>query len=154
MPAARRRLRSAAPFVAAAAPLVAVRVARSLHSRWRGLPRPARERLEPLAEDVRERALELRGAADPVAADRELRAASASLAAALVESAEVDPQLDPAEVEQLREDLRSELDRLAGAEIRASRGTPADAGGPPEAHDGSATDAGPRAGTDGSSAAV
>jgi hypothetical protein len=140
MPLARRRLRSAAPFVVAAAPLVAVRVARSLHSRWRSLPPPARARLEPLAEDAKERALELRGAADPAAAERELRAVSASLATALVETAEADPQLDPAEVEQLREELRSELDRLAGAEIRASRGTAADADRP--------------AGADGSSAVV
>jgi len=98
-----------------------VRVARTLHGRWRRLAAGDRERLEPLADDVRERALDLRGAADPDAAGRELHEANVKLADAMVESAEADPDVTAAEVGQLREDLSRELERLAGADIRASR---------------------------------
>ena len=90
-----------------------VRVARSLHSRWRLLPTADRERLAPLADSAREQALDLRGADDQEAAAEELRAANETLAAALVESAESDPELDAAELRDLREDLRRELARLA-----------------------------------------
>jgi hypothetical protein len=97
----------------AAAAALGVRVARSLHSRWRLLPRADRDRLEPLADHARQRALELRGAKDREAAEQELRAANETLAAALVESAESDPELDAEELRDLREDLRRELARLA-----------------------------------------
>ncbi len=99
-----------------------IRLARTLHSRWRALAVGERERLAPLAEDTKRRALDLRGSDDRATAERELQAANETLAAAIVESAEADPQLDEIEVRRLRDDLRRELDRLAGAEIRASRG--------------------------------
>jgi hypothetical protein len=62
-------------------------------------------------------------------AEAELRAASETLAAALVESAEHDPEVDEAEVRQLRADLRRELERVADADIKASRS--ANGSGPP-----------------------
>jgi hypothetical protein len=97
----------------AAAATLGVRVARSLHSRWRLLPSADRERLAPLADLTRQRALELRGAADRKAAQQDLVDANETLAAALVESAESDPDLDTQELDRLREDLRRELARLA-----------------------------------------
>jgi hypothetical protein len=100
-----------------------VRVARVLYGRWRVLAPAARRRIAPLAEEAKRQALDLRGAADPDAAERDLRAANETLAAALVESAEADPDLDETEVRGLRDDLRRELERLADADIRASRGT-------------------------------
>jgi hypothetical protein len=97
----------------AAAATLGVRVARALHSRWRLLPTADRERLAPLADSARERALDLRGAEDRETAAEELRAANETLAAAIVESAESDPELDATELRRLREDLRRELARLA-----------------------------------------
>jgi hypothetical protein len=99
-----------------------IRVARALYARWRLLGSANRARLEPLAEDAKRRALELRGAVDPDEAG--LRAANETLAAAMIETAETDPELDPGEVMRLREDLRRELDRLASADIKASRTSP------------------------------
>jgi hypothetical protein len=106
----------------AATTAVGVRVARTLYARWRTLGPAQRERIAPLAEDAKERALELRGQADVPAAERELAYANETLAAAIVETAEADPELDELEVRNLREDLRRELDRLASADVRASRG--------------------------------
>ena len=51
----------------------------------------------------------------------DLRDASETLAAALVETAESDPEIDGDEVAELREELRRELERLATADIKASR---------------------------------
>ncbi|HYP48021.1 MAG TPA: hypothetical protein VEQ61_05235 [Thermoleophilaceae bacterium] len=106
---------------AGAAAAIGIRVARSLHDRWRVLPGAERERLEPLAREAKRRALELRGTLDRQAASQELRASSETLAAALLESAEKDPGMGAEEVRGLREELRSELERLAGADIKASR---------------------------------
>jgi hypothetical protein len=100
----------------------AIRVARSLYGRWRALPQADRERIAPLAEDTKEKALSLRGASDPTRAEADLRGASETLAAALVETAEADPEVGEEEVRRLRDDLRRELERLADAEIKASRG--------------------------------
>jgi hypothetical protein len=108
----------------AGAAALGVRVARSLHGRWRRLPATDRLRLAPLAGDAKERALELRGAADKDAAERDLRAANESLAAALIELAEADPEIDEIDVRDLRDDLRRELERLASADISASREAP------------------------------
>ncbi len=108
----------------AATAAVGVRVARSLYNRWRVLPEADRHRLEKLAEDLKARALDLRGALDADRARGELRSASESFAAALVRTARADPELDEAEVERLRADLRRELDRLENAapgSIKASR---------------------------------
>ncbi|MDQ3587748.1 MAG: hypothetical protein M3350_02030 [Actinomycetota bacterium] len=102
---------------------LSVRLARTLHSRWLRLGPADRERLAPLARDARDRALDLRGASDRDQAERELKAANESLAAAIVASAEADPEVDEAEVQGLRADLRRELDRLARADVKASRTT-------------------------------
>ncbi len=98
---------------------------------------PERARLETLADDVKERALELRGAPDAEGAGRDLNRASERLAAAMVESAESDPQVADSEVVRLRDDLARELDRLATGEVKASRGNGPGAG--PEAQTGDAT---------------
>jgi hypothetical protein len=105
----------------AAVAAVGVRVARSLYGRWSVLPEAERRRIEPMAEDLKQRALDVRGAPDRDRAGEDLRAASETFAAALVETAEADPEIDAAEVRELREELRRELERLAGADIKASR---------------------------------
>jgi hypothetical protein len=99
----------------------AIRVARGLYGRWRVLPEPDRRRIAPLAETAKDRALSLRGATDRQRAEAELRGASETLAAALVETAAADPEVGEEEVRQLRDDLRRELDRLASADIKAAR---------------------------------
>jgi hypothetical protein len=101
--------------------MLGVRVAKALYGRWRSLGPAARERLAPLAEDTKRAALDARGAGDSEAAQSDLRSASQVLAAAIVDDAEADPELDDVEVHRLREDLRRELDRLSSAEIKASR---------------------------------
>jgi hypothetical protein len=106
---------------AAAGAAIGVRVARSLYSRWRMLPPAERERIASFAEDAKEKALSVRGANDPTQAQADLRAASETLAAALVETAEADPEIAPDDVHELREELRRELERLATADIKASR---------------------------------
>jgi hypothetical protein len=105
----------------AAASAIGVRVARSLYGRWRLLPVADRERIAEFAEDTKEKALSLRGSDDRDRAEADLRASSETLAAAIVETAESDPELAPDDVHQLREELRRELARLATADIKASR---------------------------------
>ena len=78
---------------AAAGAAIGVRVARSLYGRWHVLPRADRERIASFAEDAKEKALSVRGANDPDQAQADLRAASETLAAALVETAESDPEI-------------------------------------------------------------
>lgn len=97
------------------------RVARGLYGRWRRMSAPERKKLETLADDVKERALELRGTPDPEQAADDLAQAGERLADAMVQSADSDPEVTDAEVEQLRGDLARELERLAGADILASR---------------------------------
>ena len=106
---------------AAATAALGIRVARTLHSRWRMLPEPDRRRIEPLAEDLKRQALDLRGASDRERAEASLMAANETFAAALMETAEADPELDETEVHELREGLRRELERLASADIKAWR---------------------------------
>jgi hypothetical protein len=106
---------------AAATTALGVRVARTLYSRWRLLPEGDRRRIESLAEDLKEQALALRGSADRERAEADLNSANEIFAAALVETAEADPEFDPQEVSELREDLRRELERLATADIKAWR---------------------------------
>jgi broad specificity phosphatase PhoE len=106
---------------AAATTVLGIRVARSLYARWRLLPEADRRRIESLAEDLKSQALALRGAADRAGAEADLHAANETFAAALMETAEADPELDEVEVSQLREDLRRELERLATADIKAWR---------------------------------
>jgi hypothetical protein len=102
-----------------------LRVARSLHGRWRVLSAADRERLAPLARDAKQRALDLRGRTDRDSAEQGLRSANENLAAALVESAEADPEVDEIEVRRLREDLRRELQRVESADVQVSRGSDA-----------------------------
>jgi hypothetical protein len=99
-----------------------IRVARSLHARWRALGPAERKRIAPLAEHAKASALDLRGVSDRPSAERDLAAANETLAAALVESAEADPEVSQQEVSLLRDELRHELERLASADITASRG--------------------------------
>jgi hypothetical protein len=108
----------------AAVAALGVRVARTMYGRWRVLPEADRRRIEPLAEDLKQRALEVRGAPDREQAGLDLRAANETFAAALVETAEADPQIGADEVRELREELRRELERLASADIKASRTRP------------------------------
>jgi hypothetical protein len=106
---------------AAATTAVGIRVARSLYARWRVLPERDRRRIETLAEDLKEQALAIRGQPDRTQAEADLFAANETFAAALVETAEADPELGEIEVHELREDLRRELERLAEADIKAWR---------------------------------
>jgi hypothetical protein len=98
------------------------RVARTMYWRWRRMGTSDRERLAVLAADLKERALDLRGDADPLAAGRDLDEASRKLAAAMVETAEADPGMSDEDVAELRGDLARELERLASGEVHASRG--------------------------------
>ena len=98
-----------------------IRLARSLYGRWRLMRVEERERLAQIAERVKEHALDLRGSDDPRAAERDLHEANEQLAAAMVESAEADPDVDEIEVRHLREDLRRELERISTADISARR---------------------------------
>src|SRR5687768_18509347 len=102
----------------AAAGAIGVRVARSLYGRWRLLPPADRERIAAYAEDTKEKALSLRGSSDRDRAEADLRASTETLAAALVETAESDPELAPDDVQQLREDLRRELQQIGRASCR------------------------------------
>jgi hypothetical protein len=105
----------------AAAGAIGVRVARSLYGRWRLLPAADRERIAAFAEDTKQKALSLRGSGNRAQAEADLRASTETLAAALVETAESDPDVAAEDVQALREDLRRELERLATADIKASR---------------------------------
>ena len=81
-----------------------------LYHRWERLSPGERDRLGALADNVKERALELRGTVDDGAAERELERASTELAEALGAD----------EVAELREQLRQELERV-DREQRARR---------------------------------
>jgi hypothetical protein len=115
---------------AAATTAVGIRVARSLYGRWRLLPEADRRRIEPLAEDLKAQAFTARGASDRDRADADLVAANRTFAAALVETAEADPEVDAADVDELREDLRRELARLADGDVKAWRSRPEPASPP------------------------
>ena len=103
--------------------VLGVHVARSLYGRWRRMSGASRQALEPLAEDVKDRALAIRGIVDSRAAERDLTEASERLVDAMVETAAADPQVSEIEVRELRDDLARELERLARADIHASRGS-------------------------------
>jgi hypothetical protein len=89
---------------------VAVRIARLVYRRWEALAPAERERLEALAGNVKERALEVRGMVDDGTAERELERASTELAEAMGAD----------EVAELREQLKRELGRM-DREQRARR---------------------------------
>lgn len=82
---------------------VGVRIARLLYRRWEKLAPPERARLEALAGNVKERALEVRGTVDDGTAERELEQASTELAEAMGAD----------EIAELRAELRRELERVA-----------------------------------------
>jgi hypothetical protein len=105
----------------AAVSAIGVRVARSLYGHWRLLPEADRARIAAFAEDTKEKALSLRGSSDRARAEEDLRTSSETLAAALVETAESDPELVPEDVERLRDDLRRELGRLAAGDANDRR---------------------------------
>ena len=107
---------------AAATAALGVRVARSLYAPLAAdcrAPTASASRRSPRTS--RSRRSTLRGAPDRARAEADLRAANETFAAALVETAEADPELDEIEVHELREDLRRELERLATADIKAWR---------------------------------
>ncbi len=106
---------------AAAGAAIGVRVARTLYGRWRLLPEADRRRIAQIAQDTKDKALDLRGADDRPQAEADLKAANETLAAALIETAEADPEVDAEDVDLLREELRRELERLATADVKASR---------------------------------
>lgn len=102
---------------------LSIAVARSLHGRWRRMPAARRAQIERIADDVKERALDMRGESNPAAAGQELQAASEKLVDAMVQSAQADPDVSEVQVRDLRADLARELERLAEGDIRASRGS-------------------------------
>lgn len=104
--------------------------ARLLHNRWRKLAPGDRERLGDLADDVKQRALDLRGSGDPGGAGAGLERSGRELADAIVGCAEANPEVDEIEIRRLRSDLAAELDRLASGKVEARRG------GEPAAEDG------------------
>lgn len=108
------------PSLAEAATM-GVRVARTLHGRWRRMAAPERSRLQGLADDVRERALDLRGSPRRGADQLALNGASERLAAAMVDSADADPEVSAIDVEELRSELARELGRLEAGDVQASR---------------------------------
>jgi hypothetical protein len=73
-----------------------IRVARSVHDRWRQLPAARRAKLKGLAANVKREA---------------------------VETSPPPPEVSDIEVRDLRAELTRELDRLADADISASRGS-------------------------------
>lgn len=105
----------------AGAAALSLRVARSLHARWRQLPRGARRRPEQLAIEAPKPAPEGRGEPDYARAAASLRAANDRLAATLVETTESNPDVSATDVAQLKGDLRRALERLANADVKASR---------------------------------
>ena len=108
---------------AAATAALGVRVARSLYGRWRVLPEQDRRRIEGWPRTSSTERSTLRGASDSERANEGLRVANETLAAALVETAAADPEVDEDEVLQLRSDLKRELERLRKADIKALQNT-------------------------------
>jgi hypothetical protein len=102
---------------------LSIAVARSLHGRWQRMPAARRTKIEKIADDVKERALDMRGEPDQAVAGQELQVASEKLADAMVQSAQADPDVSAVQVSDLRADLARELERLAEGDIRASRGS-------------------------------
>lgn len=85
---------------------MAVRIARLLYRRWEEMAPDDRERLEALAGNVKERALDVRGEVDDGTAERELERASTELAEAMGAD----------EVAELRAQLKRELERMDRAQ--------------------------------------
>ena len=98
----------------------AVQVAHAIYRRWQDLDPAERERLAPLAEDLKAAALDLRGRLDCARAERELADESMELALAIANSEYRNPLVSTSEFEALRAELREQLGRLADQEKRAA----------------------------------
>jgi hypothetical protein len=98
--------------------LLALKVAHSVYRRWERLSETERGRLGALADEVKQRALDLRGRLDRHAAAEELDHASDNLAAALAAGGDV--ALGRDEIESLRRALASELERTSAERRRAA----------------------------------
>jgi hypothetical protein len=90
-----------------------LRLARTLYHEWRLLPDRDRRRLEPMAEEVKGLALDLRGYLDRATAEASLAMANEGLAIAIMEAAERDRKRPASEVAALRNYLQAELYRAA-----------------------------------------
>jgi hypothetical protein len=90
-----------------------LRLARALYHEWRLLPDRERGRIAPVAREVKELALDLRGHVDMAAAEAELGLANEGLAILILEAVEADSRREPADVEALRAHLQNELYRAA-----------------------------------------
>ena len=96
----------------------AVQVAHSIYRRWQDLEPEERERLAPLAAQLKAAALDLRGRLDSDRAERELADVSMELALAIANSEYQNPLVSTSEFEALRAELREQLSRLAGKQER------------------------------------
>ena len=85
-----------------------LRLARTLYREWQLLEEPARARIAPIAREVKDLALELRGRFDRGAAEGELAEANEALAIVIVEA--VAGTRDEAEI---RRHIESEFTRAA-----------------------------------------
>lgn len=92
-----------------------LRLARTLYREWQLLDEPARSRIAPIAREVKDLALELRGRFDRGAAEGELAEANEALAIVIVEA--VAGARDEAEV---RRHIQDEFTRAALDSARAA----------------------------------
>jgi uncharacterized tellurite resistance protein B-like protein len=90
-----------------------LRLARTLYHQWLLLPTAERGRLAPMAREVKELALDLRGQYNLRNAEADLAMANEALGIVLMEAVESDPHRHPAEVEALRRQLQREFNRAA-----------------------------------------
>jgi hypothetical protein len=90
-----------------------IRLARTLYHEWRLLPERERARLAPLAREVKDLALDVRGAADAPRAAAELTLANEAFASSLIQAAERCPDLSDEDFEALRGYIRAEQYRAA-----------------------------------------
>jgi len=92
-----------------------LRLARTLYREWQLLDEPGRSRIAPIAREVKDLALELRGHFDRRGAEAELAAANEALAIVIVEAATGTP--DEAEIRRhiQREFTRATLDSAQAA---------------------------------------
>ena len=85
-----------------------LRLARTLYREWQLLDEPARARIAPIAREVKDLALELRGHIDRAAAEAELGEANEALAIVIVEAA-----AGTAEEADIRRHVEREFTRAA-----------------------------------------
>jgi hypothetical protein len=90
-----------------------MRLARTLYHEWRLLPERERARLASLAREVKDLALDVRGASDAPRALSELTLANEAFASSIVQAAERSPELSDEEFESLRNYIRTEQYRAA-----------------------------------------